>query len=74
MQTLGRAFDRLDAFCAVQGDHLSLEAVTLLQEAVGIDDDARRLLVERLARLAAGAPPGAVLLGLLLGLFAADEA
>ena len=70
--TLEHAFDRLDAFQAVQGDRMTVEAVNLLQEAVGIDDDARRLLLDRLPHLSQQANPGAVLLGLLLGLFAAD--
>ena len=73
-RALDEAFDRLDGFCAVQrAEHgrLTAEGVDRLQEAVGIRDAERRLLVERLPRLADGANAGGVLLGVLLGLFAA---
>jgi hypothetical protein len=75
--TLTRAFDRVDDFLAVQGPALHLDAVLALQQAVGVDDDARAVIRERLARLAAaghGAAGGSVLLGVLVGLFAATEA
>jgi hypothetical protein len=43
-----------------------------LQEAVCIDDVDRTLLLERLPGLTPDANRGSVLLGVLLGLFAAD--
>lgn len=76
-RALAEAFDRLDAFCAVQraehGD-LTAEGVDRLQAAVGVGDAERRILCERLPALAAEPHAGGVLLGVLLGLFAADAA
>ena len=72
---LEEAFDRFADFVAVQGDRPPVSAVNLLQESLGIDDDARRVFAERLDRdfddsfLAA-----AVLLGLILGVSAAQLA
>jgi hypothetical protein len=74
-QALDDAFDHLDAFCAVQrAEHgtLTIDGVQRLQEAVGIDDVDRTLLLERLPGLTPDANRGSVLLGVLLGLFAAD--
>ena len=71
------AFDRVDAFLAVQGHAPTVDAVKLLQEAVGVDADARAVIAARLAALAdAGQQPavGSLLLGVLIGLFAADGA
>jgi len=68
---LDRAFDRLADFLAVQGDALTVEAVVLLQESLGIDDDARVTFGERLEQVQPNAPRGAALLGLILGLSAA---
>jgi len=77
---IATAFDRLDDFLAVQGGSPSMDAVLNLQAAVGIDDDARRVIRERLEALAdrpgarrAANRPGEVLLGILLGLFAASR-
>jgi hypothetical protein len=73
---LDEAFDRIDRFLAVQGPRPSLEAVLALQEAVDIDDAARCVVRERLAALAeAGhhAAVGSVVLGIIVGLFAASE-
>jgi hypothetical protein len=73
---LAAAFDRLEDFCAVQRaqrGELTLDAVLLLQEAVGIEEEERRLLLERLPALTAEAQPGHVLLGILVGLFAAEQ-
>ena len=70
------AFDRIDRFLGVQGPSPSMEAVLALQEAVEIDDAARRVIRERLATLAeAGhcAAVGSVVLGIIVGLFAASE-
>ena len=69
------AFDRIDAFVAVQAGRPfpeKVEAVKLLQAAVGIDDDGRRALRDRLEVLGQSQHAGAVLLGLILGLFAAS--
>jgi hypothetical protein len=51
----------------------SMEAVLNLQAAVGIDDDERVLIRERLDALGCGETAGAVLLGVLVGLFAAVD-
>ena len=72
---LEEAFRRIAAFEAVQrAEHgrITLEAVELLQEAAGIDRVGRRLVAERLKDVAPNAPQGAVLLGMLIGLFTAD--
>jgi hypothetical protein len=66
-------FDRLSDFLAVQGAMPSMEAVLNLQAAVGIDDDERVLIRERLDALGCGETAGAVLLGVLVGLFAAVD-
>src|SRR3954453_19354550 len=73
---LTRAFDRIHAFLAVQGPRLTVDAVTLLQEAVGVDDDGRAVVRDRVAALVApghGAAGGSVLLGILVGLFAGES-
>jgi hypothetical protein len=74
---LGQAFDRIDRFLAVQGHAPTLDAVLALQQAVGVDDAARAVIDARVSALAAaghGAAPGSVLLGVLVGLFAVQEA
>jgi hypothetical protein len=74
--SLARAFDRIEDFEAVQsgrsGEDL-LDAVLLLQESVGIGDEARALLRDRLP-VGAGTshPAGHLLLGLIVGLTAAE--
>jgi hypothetical protein len=73
--SLDRAFDRFADFVAVQGERPSPESVNLLQEALGIDDEARRVLVERLrADFQDGFAGAQVLLGLILGVSAAQLA
>lgn len=71
---LAAAFDRLQDLLTVQADGLTAEAVDCWQRAVGIDDDQRATLVDRLQRMQAvtSAEPASVLLGVVLGLFAAD--
>ena len=74
---LDEAFNRIDRFLAVQGPSPTMEAVLALQEAVEIDDAARCVVRERIAALAdAGhcAAVGSVVLGIIVGLFAATEA
>jgi hypothetical protein len=74
---LARAFDRLDDFLAVQGPRPGLDAVLALQQAVGIDARERAVIRERVAALTGGgdaAAAGPVLLGILVGLFAAGDA
>ncbi|MEO8092935.1 MAG: hypothetical protein ABI726_09545 [bacterium] len=75
--SLARAFDRIDDFQAVQRgrDAEALrEAVECLQKSVGIRDPERSLLVERLDAIrGSGEARGHVLLGLILGLIAAEE-
>jgi hypothetical protein len=73
---IGRAFDRIDDFKAVQAgvdaDEL-LDAVIRLQESVGIEDEARAVIGERLdARVGSTPAPGQVLLGVIIGLIAAQ--
>jgi hypothetical protein len=73
--SLASAFDRLDDFLEVQGPRLSPDAVDLLQGAAGVTESERRLIAERLVSLQPpDRPPhaGAVLLGVLVGLFAAQ--
>jgi hypothetical protein len=73
--SLDEAFDRFSEFLAVQGGRPSVEAITLLQQALGIDDDARRLLAARLeSDLEEDFAAAQVLLGLILGVSAAQLA
>ena len=73
--SLSAAFDRFDDFLDVQGPRLTPEAVDLLQAAAGLTDSERRVIADRVVSLQ---PPntspqmGAVLLGVLVGLFAAQ--
>ena len=72
---LDHAFDRIDAFLAVQGPALRRDAVLALQEAVGIDAGARAVIgarVEALVEAGHGAAAASVLLGIVVGLFAAE--
>jgi hypothetical protein len=69
---IASGFDRLDDFLAIQGAMPSMEAVLNLQAAVGIDEDERLLIRERVDALGCGETAGAVLLGVLVGLFAAS--
>jgi hypothetical protein len=69
------AFDRLDVFVEVQGPHLTPEIVDLLQAAAGITEDERRVIADRIVALEPPGTPvhkGAALLGVLVGLFAAQ--
>ncbi|MGH2954089.1 MAG: hypothetical protein ACRDK9_08735 [Solirubrobacterales bacterium] len=76
--SVARAFDRIDDFHAVQrglGAAELLDAVIRLQESVGIVDDTRALLKERLEAIGGSTKaPGHVLLGLIIGLTAAELA
>jgi len=71
---MSHAFDRLEAFCAVQmaeqGGYTP-EAVACLLEAAGLGDAERSVISDRMSGLA-DAPEGAILLGVLLGVFAAQ--
>lgn len=72
---VARAFDRIADFEAVQrgaGADELLAAVTRLQESVGIDDEARVVLRERLAARGWSSSTGQVALGLVVGLMAAE--
>jgi hypothetical protein len=74
---LDEAFDRIDDFLAVQGSALNRDAVLALQASVGVDDESRAVIRERAAALADaghGVAGGSLLLGILVGLFAADRA
>lgn len=68
------AFDRVDDFIAVQSTQggIDLEAVECLQLAVGINLDARRLFKQRLEQTSHNSHPGGVLLGMIIGLLAAQ--
>jgi hypothetical protein len=73
---LATAFDRIDDFLAVQGAAPPREAVLALEEAVGLDDESRAVIRGRVAALTeAGHGPatGSVVLGILIGLFAAES-
>jgi hypothetical protein len=73
--SLDQAFDRFADFISIQGPAPSVEAIDRLQEALGIDDETRRVLVDRLEGDfddAFKAPQ--VLLGLILGVSAAELA
>jgi hypothetical protein len=75
IDSLSSAFDRLDDFADVQGPTLTPESVGLLQAAAGITERERRVISERvlaLERTGGPAHRGAVLLGVLVGLFAAQ--
>jgi hypothetical protein len=72
---LNEAFNRMEDFCAVQHaqpDGISADAALCLQEAVGLTDDDRRLIVDRLPSVG-DAYPSAVLLGVVLGLLATQS-
>lgn len=73
--SLSSAFDRLADFVEVQGPHLTPGSVDLLQAAAGITEAERGVIAERvvaLERPGTTAHKGAVLLGVLVGLFAAQ--
>ena len=73
--SLSSAFDRFDDFLEVQGPRLGAEAVDLLQAAAGVTASERRVIAERVVSLQPPDKPphmGAVLLGVLVGLFAAQ--
>jgi hypothetical protein len=73
---LASAFDRIDDFLTVQGPSPARDAVLALEEAVGVDDGSRAVIRARVAALAEaghGAAAGSVLLGILIGLFAAES-
>jgi hypothetical protein len=75
LDNLSAAFDRFDDFLEVQGPKLTPEAVDLLQQAAGVTESERRVIAERVASLQPPDEPphmGAVLLGVLIGLFAAQ--
>jgi phosphoglycolate phosphatase-like HAD superfamily hydrolase len=72
---LASAFDRIDAFLAVQGAGPAPDAVLALEAAVGVDAASLAVVGDRLAALAdagQGAAAGSVLFGILVGLFAAE--
>lgn len=70
---LTQAFDRLDDFVTVQraAGGITVDAVNLLQQAVGIDDRGRDTIRERVEELAPAQTPS-VLVGIVLGLLAAQ--
>jgi hypothetical protein len=71
---LEAAFDRIDAFLAVQGPAPSGDAVLALQAAAGVDARGRAVVRDRVRALTGdGAVAAPVLLGVLVGVFAADR-
>jgi hypothetical protein len=73
-EALAEAFNRMDDFLAVQSGtgEISLDAVECLQAAVGIEGDARQLFKGRLAQVSKSAHAGQALLGVIVGLLAAE--
>jgi hypothetical protein len=70
--SLDEAFDRFGDFIAVQGRGPSVEALDLMQEALGLDGESRRVMVERLERdFTEDFKAPQVLLGVILGVSAA---
>ena len=75
---LEAAFDRIDDFIAVQiagTGTLTVDAVNLLQESLGVDEAQRAVVRDRVAVLRATgheASAASVLLGVLVGIFAAE--
>lgn len=69
---IATAFDRIDDFLSVQGQQLSSEAVDLLQRSVGIEEETRAVIADRLELFDAEDGSGPVLLGVIVGLLAAQ--
>jgi len=72
---VAEAFARIEDFLAAQtagGSRIGLDNVLRLQESVGVDDVTRAVFVQRLSAVQPNASAGAVLLGLLVGLSAAQ--
>jgi hypothetical protein len=69
---LNQAMDRLEDFLTVWSDGVPLDALERLQESVGIDAELRGVFASRLESLQPNAHAGAVLLGVILGLSAAQ--
>jgi len=69
---LATAFDRIDDFLLVQlaAGGPTVQAVELLQEAAGVESRDRAYVAARAAAL--GLPAETLLLGILVGLFAAS--
>lgn len=74
--SLELAFARIDDFQAVHAGNSGAgtgDAVECLQESVGIADETRALIAERLDAIAGSTrAPGHVLLGVIVGLMAAE--
>jgi hypothetical protein len=74
--SLARAFDRIADFQAVHADSSAddlFAAVVRLQESVGIADAPRALIADRLDGIpGSNQAPGHVLLGVIVGLMAAE--
>jgi hypothetical protein len=71
---LDEAFDRLEDFLSVWAGGITVEAAQRLLESVGMEEPERRRFAARLAGVEPRAAPGAVLLGVLIGLSAAQLA
>ncbi|MGI8461648.1 MAG: hypothetical protein ACR2OC_08460 [Solirubrobacterales bacterium] len=77
MSGIEQAFQRLNEFVTVQRNSpqgLTLDSVLLLQESVGIENEARLAIAEQL-RAIEGVPhpdSGQILYGLIVGLMAAQ--
>ena len=69
---IAKALDRIDDFLSVQGDCPSREAVDLLQASVGINEDTRAVLAQRIDAFGEHCHRGQVLFGVIVGLLAAQ--
>jgi hypothetical protein len=69
---IAEALDRIEDFIAVQGSQISVEAVNLLQESVGIDEETRAIFRDRVESLGPTYRPAPILLGVIVGLLAAQ--
>ena len=71
--SLEQAFDRIDSFRAIhEPGGVSPDAVRCLLEAVGFDDGTKALVHERLYEAETTRDGSATLLGLIIGLLAAE--
>ena len=74
-ESLEQALDRIDAFRAIhEPGGVSMEAVQCLMESVGIDDDGRALVHDRIFEADDIRDGASTFLGVIIGLLAAELA
>ena len=74
-ESLEQALDRIDAFRAIhEPGGVSMEAVQCLMESVGIDDDGRALVHDRIFEAGDIRDGASTFLGVIIGLLAAELA